>query len=116
MDDRAGCIFCQIADGKRPADIVYQDEFVVAFKDIYPRAPTHVVIIPRAHIVTLSQVNAEYTELMGRMILAANEVARREGVIQTGYRLVINTGRDGRQEIMHLHMHVLGGRRLSCMC
>ncbi len=112
MDERSGCIFCQIADGKKTADIVYQDDYVVAFKDIYPRAPVHVVIIPRLHIAALSAANTEHIELLGRMMLAANEVARREGIFQAGFRVIVNTGHDGRQEILHLHSHVLGGRRL----
>ena len=111
MDERSHCIFCQIADGKKSADIVYQNEHVVAFRDIHPKAPVHVVIIPRIHIAALTGITPQHTELMGRMMLAINEVAQCEGIFQSGYRVVINTGRDGHQEIMHLHIHVLGGRQ-----
>ena len=114
MHNRAECIFCQIADGKKSADIIYQDEDVVAFRDIHPRAPVHVVIIPRIHIAALSSATAEHAELLGRMMLAVNTAALHENIFQSGYRLVVNTGRDGRQEVLHMHMHVLGGQLLSC--
>ena len=111
-DNRAGCIFCKIADGKAPAELVYQDSDAVAFRDINPKAPTHVIIIPRVHIASLTEVGAEHKELVGRLIEVATEIARREGVAERGYRLIVNSGPEGGQVVPHLHLHLLGGRQL----
>jgi histidine triad (HIT) family protein len=108
----AECIFCQIAAGKIPSDVVYQDDTLMAFKDIHPKAPTHILIIPKKHIASLAEVAAEDLPIVTHMIEAANIIARQQGV-GDAYRLVINTGGDAGQVIMHLHMHLLGGRRLS---
>ena len=108
----AECIFCQIAAGKIPSDVVYQDATLMAFKDIHPKAPTHILIIPKKHIASLAEVAAEDLPIVTHMIEAANMIARQQGV-GDAYRLVINTGGDAGQVIMHLHMHLLGGRRLS---
>jgi len=107
------CIFCQIAAGKVPSEILYQDDKVVAFRDINPAAPVHVIIIPRKHIPSLTHLNEADTTLTGYMINIANQLARTEGVAESGYRLVINCGEQGGQLVPHLHMHLLGGRRLS---
>jgi histidine triad (HIT) family protein len=107
------CIFCQIASGKIPADIVYQDEEIIAFRDINPQAPRHLVIIPRKHIPSLEQLKENDSALVGRMVAVANKLAREEGVAQKGYRLAINCGTEGGQLVPHLHMHLLGGRKLS---
>ena len=115
MDNRAECIFCRIATGEVPAEVLYQDDEVVAFRDMNPVAPTHVIIIPRVHITSLAEVGAEHRELMGHMIQVANDIARREGIAERGYRLVVNCGIDGGQKVPHLHLHLLGGRRLSIM-
>ncbi len=107
------CIFCQIADGKIPGEILYQDEEVVAFRDINPQAPIHVLVIPRKPIVYLADLSEDESPLMGHMVSTANELARREGVAESGYRLVINSGNQGGQLVPHLHLHLLGGRQLS---
>ena len=107
------CIFCQIVAGKIPGDILYQDEEVIAFPDINPVAPTHVLIVTRKHIPSLTQLTDEETPLIGHMVKVANQLAKEQGVAESGYRLVINCGRDGGQVVPHLHVHLLGGRRLS---
>lgn len=107
------CIFCQIIAGKIPADIVYQDEEVLTFRDINPMAPTHLLIIPKKHIPSLAHLPDVETPLIGHMVKVANQLARERGVAESGYRLVINSGERGGQLVPHLHMHLLGGRRLS---
>ncbi|MFQ5996462.1 MAG: histidine triad nucleotide-binding protein [Dehalococcoidales bacterium] len=107
------CIFCQIAAGKLPSEILYQDEEVIAFRDIKPLAPTHVLVIPKRHIPSLTQLTDAETPLIGHMAKVANQLAREEGVSESGYRLVISSGEQGGQVVPHLHMHLLGGRRLS---
>jgi histidine triad (HIT) family protein len=107
------CIFCQIIAGKVPSDTLYQDERVMAFRDIRPITPTHVVIIPRKHIPSLTQLSEADLPLMADLVKVANQLAKREGIAEKGYRLVINCGREGTQLVPHLHMHLLGGRQLS---
>ena len=105
------CVFCQIVDGKIPSQALYQDEEVIAFRDINPQAPVHVLIIPKSHVPSLTQLAD--SSLMAQMVDVANRLAKEEGVSESGYRLVINCGREGGQLVPHLHMHLLGGRRLS---
>jgi len=107
------CIFCQIVAGKVPSEIIYQDEKVVAFRDINPVAPVHLIIIPRKHIPSLAHLSEADSSLAGYMINITNQLAIREGIAESGYRLVINCGEQGGQLVPHLHMHLLGGRRLS---
>lgn len=107
------CIFCGIASGKVPTDIIYKDEELIAFRDIQPQAPTHVVIIPKAHIPSLNDLENEHQGLLGRLILLAKDLADREGIASKGYRLTVNSGSEGGQLIPHLHFHLLGGRQLS---
>ncbi len=107
------CIFCQIVAGNIPSDILYQDEEVIAFRDINPQAPTHLVIIPRMHIPSLANLSEAQLPVIGRMINTANELAKKEGISESGYRVAINCGEQGGQLVPHLHMHLLGGRRLS---
>jgi histidine triad (HIT) family protein len=107
------CIFCKIAAGEVTADILYQDELVLAFRDREPQAPTHVLVIPRAHVPSLLALGPEHSELVWHMIGAANEVARKEGIADRGYRLAISCGAEGGQLVPHLHMHLLGGRVLA---
>ncbi len=107
------CIFCQIIAGKIPSEITYQDEEVLAFRDINPQAPTHLLIIPKKHIPPLAQLSEAELSLLGRMAAVANKLAKEEGILKTGYRLVINYGEWGGQVVPHLHMHLLGGRKLS---
>jgi histidine triad (HIT) family protein len=107
------CIFCNIANGDVPAQRVYESDAVVAFRDLNPVAPTHVLIVPRKHISTLDTADAEDQAVLGDMLLAAKEVAKLEGITEAGYRLVFNAGPDGGQLVMHVHAHLLGGRRLG---
>ncbi|MEQ4487699.1 MAG: histidine triad nucleotide-binding protein [Dehalococcoides mccartyi] len=107
------CIFCQIVKGEIPAQIVYKDEDLVAFKDINPQSPVHILIIPRRHIANLTELDETDTELAGKMILLAGKLAREMDIAESGYRLVINSGREGGQVVNHLHLHLLGGRQLG---
>ena len=107
------CIFCQIVEGKIPSDTVYQDEEIIAFRDINPQAPVHIVIIPRKHIASLSHLPEGGSALVGRMVAVANKLAGKEGIAEKGYRLVINCGKEGGQLVPHLHLHLVGGRQLS---
>lgn len=107
------CIFCRIVAGELPSDIVYQDEEVIAFRDINPQAPIHLLIIPKRHIPSLTNLAEAEAPLVGHMVSVANQLAKREGIFEDGYRLVINCGEQGGQLVPHLHMHLLGGRRLT---
>lgn len=106
-------IFCKIASGEIPADIVYEDDEVVAFKDVRPHAPVHILIIPRKHMARLDDATAEDKELLGHILLTASKVAKLTGIDAGGYRVVENNGPDAGQEVEHLHFHVLGGKRLG---
>jgi len=107
------CIFCQIASGKIPADIVYRDDEIIAFRDINPQAPVHILIIPKRHIPSLNQLTESDPALVGRMVALASKLAKDEGIADKGYRLALNCGKEGGQLVPHLHMHLLGGRKLS---
>ena len=107
------CIFCRIAAGEIPSDTLYQDDEVMAFRDINPVTPTHVLIIPKRHIESLAALPDDETPIIGHMVRVANQIARQEGIAEKGYRLVISSGEDGGQVVPHLHMHLLGGRKLS---
>jgi histidine triad (HIT) family protein len=109
------CIFCKIAAGEIPADIVFQDEDFVAFNDINPQAPVHILLIPRRHIASISDVQPEDADLIGRMMIAAARVAEKRGLGMAGYRLAFNFGADANLVVMHLHLHIVGGRKLSDM-
>ena len=113
MVGKMSCIFCQIVAGKVPGEILYQDEEVIAFRDINPQSPTHLIIIPKRHIPSLAHLSEAESSLIGDMVNVANQLARREGISESGYRLVINCGEQGGQLVPHLHMHLLGGRKLS---
>lgn len=108
-----GCLFCGIASGLIPATIVYEDECVVAFRDLHPVAPFHVLVIPRRHVASLQDAQASDGDALGRLMLAAAHVAREAGFGSSGYRTIVNTGADAGQTVHHLHVHVLAGRRLS---
>jgi len=112
MVGKMSCIFCQIVAGKVPGEILYQDEEVIAFRDINPQSPTHLIIIPKRHIPSLAHLSEAESSLIGDMVNVANQLARREGISESGYRLVINCGEQGGQLVPHLHMHLLGGRNL----
>lgn len=107
------CLFCKIVLGEVPAAIVYQDEDTIAFRDIEPQAPTHVLVIPRRHIAGLDELDETDIPLMGRLTHAATRVAELEGVATSGFRSVVNTGPNARQTVRHLHVHVLGGRLMD---
>jgi histidine triad (HIT) family protein len=107
------CLFCNIVSGATPAQIVYENEHVVAFKDIRPVAPTHALVIPRRHIVGVHDATAADAELLGHVVLAARTVAEKLGLAAGGYRLVINQGPDAGQSVFHVHCHVLGGRPMA---
>ena len=102
------CLFCKIEKGEIPADIVYQDEKVVVFKDIAPKAKVHLLVIPRKHIDGLNDLLPEDQELIGKMMLLLPQLAKEQG-LDTGFRTIINTGKGGGQEVFHLHIHLLGG-------
>ncbi len=108
-------IFSKIIKGEIPADIVYQDELVTAFKDINPQAPLHILIVPNKEIPSVNDITSEDEPALGRLFSVAAKVAREQGIAESGYRLLINTGRDGGQEVPHLHMHIFGGRPLGPM-
>jgi histidine triad (HIT) family protein len=105
-------IFSKIIQHELPADIVYEDDAVMAFRDINPQAPVHVLVIPKVEIATVNDVKPEQAELIGKMVLAAQKIATDEGIAEDGFRLVINCNRHGCQEVFHLHLHLLGGRQL----
>jgi histidine triad (HIT) family protein len=107
------CIFCKIAAGKIPAKLCFENERVVAFDDINPQAPVHKLIIPREHIERLSDIDRKSAELVSEMLLAANSIAVKSGIQESGYRIVLNCNKDAGQEVFHIHMHLLGGRRFS---
>ena len=107
------CIFCRIASGEIPANVVYQDDHVVGFRDLNPQAPTHVLVVPRRHIATLNDLADGDAELVGRMYLAAKAVAAADGIAEPGYRTVFNCNADAGQTVFHLHLHVLGGRAMD---
>ena len=106
-------IFSKIIAGEIDADIVYEDDVVLAFRDINPQAPTHVLVIPREPVATINDLRPEHAEVVGRMYLAAAKVARQEGIADSGYRTVMNCNADGGQTVYHIHLHVLGGRQLT---
>ncbi|WP_018953834.1 histidine triad nucleotide-binding protein [Thioalkalivibrio sulfidiphilus] len=107
------CIFCKIANGDIPAEIVYQDDQVLAFRDLNPQAPLHVLVIPRKHIATINDLTPEDEALVGRMYLAARQVAEEAGLATRGYRTVMNCNSEAGQSVYHLHLHVLGGRSMQ---
>ena len=107
------CIFCKIVAGEIPSDTLYQDDEVFAFRDINPQAPVHVLVIPRKHIESLIQLSEDESSFVAHMVDVANQLARKEGIAESGYRLVINCGEQGGQLVPHLHLHLLGGRGLS---
>jgi len=107
------CIFCRIVAGKVPSEIRYRDEEVIAFRDINPKAPIHLLIVSKKHIPSLLQITQAESLLIGHMVTVANELAKKEGVSEKGYRLIINCGKEGGQLVPHLHMHFLAGRKLS---
>ena len=111
----ADCIFCKIAKGQIPVEFVYESEDVVAFPDVSPLAPVHVLIIPKRHFATTLELSDEEPKLFGSMLKASSEVARKKSVDKSGFRLILNTNADGGQELFHVHMHLMGGEPIGPM-
>jgi histidine triad (HIT) family protein len=109
----SGCLFCRIAAGEVPAQIVLENEHVLAFRDIHPAAPLHALVIPRKHLAGVHEASPEDAAMLGALVLAARDVAEKLGLAEGGYRLVVNQGSDGGQSVLHLHCHVLGGRAMA---
>ena len=107
------CIFCKLAKGQVRAEIILQDERIIAFRDIHPQAPAHALVVPRRHITALWDTDHEDEPLLGHILATCNEVAQELGIAESGYRVVINSGADAGQSVDHLHFHVLGGRQLE---
>ncbi|MDE2059327.1 MAG: histidine triad nucleotide-binding protein [candidate division NC10 bacterium] len=107
------CLFCKIANRECPGKIVYEDEQSVAFEDIHPKAPIHILIVPRQHLATILDATQTDDRLLGHLLLVANRIARQIGIADRGFRLVINCNNEGGQAVYHLHLHLLGGRPLS---
>ena len=108
-------IFEKIIAGEIPSDMVYQDELVTAFRDIHPQAPTHILIVPNVVIPTVNDIEVAHEQVLGRMMVVAQKLAADEGIAKDGFRLIINCNEHGGQEVYHLHMHLVGGRRLGPM-
>ena len=106
------CIFCEIVQGKLSATVVHETDKVMAFKDIRPQAPVHILIIPKEHIPTLNDINQNHKDLMGEIFLVAKYLAKELGMAEKGYRTVFNCNRDAGQDVFHIHLHLLGGRQL----
>lgn len=113
MPSNSDCLFCKIIAGEIPADIVYESDTALAFRDINPQAPTHVLVIPRKHIATLNDIDESDEALVGSLYSAAREIAATEGIADDGYRAVMNCNAAGGQTVFHIHLHVLGGRSLK---
>ena len=111
MSSTDTCLFCRIVRREVPATIVWEDEHALAFRDIKPEAPTHLLVIPKRHFPSLNE--STDAQLLGRLLLAVREIAEGEGIAQTGYRTVVNTGREAGQTVAHLHVHVMGGRHMK---
>jgi histidine triad (HIT) family protein len=109
----AECIFCKMVSGEIKPDVVYEDEEVLAFRDISPQAPTHVLVVPKVHIETLNDIGPEQAGLIGKLYLAAQQVARQDGIAERGYRTLINCNAEAGQSVYHVHLHVLGGRPMK---
>ena len=107
------CLFCAIADKSIPADIVFEDEIVTAFRDLAPQAPVHILIIPKRHIATLNDLTPDDGQLLGHMIHTAKSIANEQGIADSGFRLVMNCNEDGGQTVYHIHLHLLGGRGMK---
>lgn len=106
------CLFCRIIAGEIPIEMVYQNQDLVAFRDKYPKAPTHILVVPKEHIPSLSLVEDRHSDLLARMVLLVNQLAKEQGVAEQGYRLVVNAGPWGGQAVPHLHFHLIGGKPL----
>jgi len=111
--DRKDCIFCRIADRDIPSPLLYEDEDIVAFNDLNPQAPVHILIIPRKHVASIAEITAEDAPVLGKIALVAKELAEKNNIAESGYRLIANTRKDAGQEVPHLHFHLIGGAPLG---
>lgn len=107
------CIFCQIAEGKIPSKRVKETDTLLAFEDVHPGAPTHILVIPKEHVASVNDLETRHTAVLGEMVLLAKAIAKEKNIDQTGFRLVMNTGPQAGQSVFHIHLHVLGGRFLA---
>lgn len=107
------CIFCKIVAGEIPSEILYQDDDVICFRDVAPQAPTHMLVIPRKHIGSIAELEEHDTTLAGKILVTATQMAREQGISESGYRVAMNCGDEGGQTVGHIHMHVLGGRQMG---
>lgn len=108
-------LFLKIINREIPADIVYETDELLAFRDIAPKAPTHILIIPKIHVPTVNDLESQHAELVGKMVLAAADLAKQEGIAENGYRLILNCNQAGGQVVFHIHLHLLGGRQLGAL-
>ncbi len=106
------CIFCRIIKKEIPSKIIYEDEICIAFEDINPQAPVHILLIPKNHYASLNDIPEEEKDILSHILLKARLVAQKKGIAESGYRIVLNTAEDSGQEVFHIHFHVLGGRRM----
>ncbi len=107
------CLFCKMVSGEIKPDVVYEDDLILAFRDINPQGPTHVLVIPKEHIETINDLEEHHAELMGKLYLTAAKIAAEEGIAEKGYRTVMNCNSDGGQEVYHIHLHLIGGRGMT---
>jgi len=110
--EMSDCLFCKIVSGEIPCDKIYENDKLIAFRDIDPKAPTHILVIPKKHISSINELEISDQNLAGEILLAAKEIARIENIESSGYRTIFNTNNDGGQTVYHIHMHVMGGRQL----
>jgi len=108
-----GCIFCKIINKEIPASMVFEDEKMIAFNDINPQAPIHILLIPREHFSSLNEIPEEKKNILSHLLLKARQIAQEKGIAEKGYRIVLNTAKDSGQEVFHIHLHLLGGRRMQ---
>ena len=111
--DQENCIFCKIIEGQLPATVVYRDETAVAFRDVHPIAPVHILVVPNHHFDSLNDIESNDINLLGHLLAIAAKIAQQQGIDKSGYRLVINTGPDARQSVQHMHVHLIGGIPLA---
>ncbi|MGD8833170.1 MAG: histidine triad nucleotide-binding protein [Pseudomonadales bacterium] len=113
MATNSDCLFCKIVNRELPADIVYEDDELLAFNDISPQAPTHILIIPKMHLATVNELTDSHVQVPGKLVLRAKAIADEKGIADSGYRLIMNCNAEGGQTVFHVHMHLLGGRQLT---
>jgi len=109
------CVFCRIINREIPSKIVYEDDTVIAFHDINPQAPVHILIVPKEHIETVNNLEEKHEKLIGHVFTVAKKIAKEFGIAESGYRIIVNCNKDGGQEIYHLHYHLLGGKALGAL-